>query len=114
MLRLNRRATHKSSKVASFFVPEETKQAEVNSPERLSRSLTQVSSVPMLKTLLAPKSGSLKGELLQESSVKGGEYTVRPNRRDSMAFLTKLVSQHQPVGSSFQALMSPPDAPFRK
>ena len=49
---------------------------------------------------------------LDEPVVHGGEYTVRPNREESMTFLKKLFT-HQQEGAktTLSPFMSPPDSP---
>jgi hypothetical protein len=50
-----------------------------------------------------------------KETVHGGEYSVRPNMKESMVFLKKLYThqnQHK-GGPGYPGLQSPPDGPMR-
>lgn len=68
---------------------------------------------------LRPRSpGATNPYDVDEAGVHGGEYSVRPQMKESMVFLKKLVNYQQESGgiagsSGFRGLMSPPDGPIQ-
>jgi hypothetical protein len=87
---------------------------------RLVNKVDDINQLSLLSSTIVANSFSVpRIEVDAERGVHGGEYSISPDKQESLVFVRKLVSHKHPQldqtsSSAFQSHLTPPDSPIRK